>query len=401
MEVFVGRQPIFNRKMKVAGYELFFRDSDTGSARVLDGDAATSTVISNAFIEFGLERLTRNHPVFLNMTRRFLLDQPVPLPKDQVVLEVLDDAEPDDTLVKALRRLSGQGYRIALENFVVGQGRERLIPLVDIVKVDVSTMRAPDIVRDAERLRQAGAKQLLAEKIETPGIQELCHKCGFDYFQGYFLERPSTVHRRALSASQHAVLQLVSELQADDLDTDQLESIITSDVGLSYKLLRYLASPLFARHGAIDSVREGIVYLGKREIQNWGTLIALHSVSERPPELMVTLLMRAQICALLCRKGERALDPQTAFIVGLFSGLDALLNQPLAELVEQLPLSVPVREALEHRTGGYGRLLQCALALERSQWSDAKETGYPEEAVFRAYMEAMRWADEQAALLAA
>ena len=401
MEVFVGRQPIFDRNTKVAGYELFFRDSDTGSARVLDGDAATSTVIYNAFAEFGLETLTRNQPAFLNMTRRFLLEQPVDLPQAQVVLEVLDDAQPDAELVEALRALSERGYRIALEGFVVGQGRDRLVPLVDIVKVDVTGMKAPEIVRDAERLREAGARQLLAEKIETPGIFEVCRNCGFDYFQGYFLERPSTIHRRALTAGQQAVLQLVSELQGAELDTNRLESIIASDVGLSYKLLRYLASPLFARHGSIDSIREGIVYLGRREIQSWGTMIALHSVSERPPELMVTLLMRGRMCALLCRQEERALDPQTAFMVGLFSGIDALLDRPMSELLEQLPLSDTVREALEHHSGGYGRLLRCAQALERARWTEAKELGYRDEAVFRAYMDAMRWANEQAAALAA
>lgn len=175
MDIFLARQPIFSRTLRVHGYELLFRRSDVTTADITDGDAATSSVILNAFAEIGLDRITGNRPAFLNLTRRFLLEEPIPFPPRRVVLEVLEDIEPDAELREALRRFSQRGYRIALDDFVFEKGHKRLLPLVDIVKVDVRGMWPQEVVAHAHELRARGIHKLLAEKVETQEMMELCN----------------------------------------------------------------------------------------------------------------------------------------------------------------------------------------------------------------------------------
>ncbi|MCG5540621.1 MULTISPECIES: EAL and HDOD domain-containing protein [unclassified Halorhodospira] len=399
-EVFLARQPVFDRELRVCGYELLYRGGREDSARFVDGDAATATVILNAFMEIGLRAVTGGQPAYLNLTRRFLLQQPVPFPQHEVVLEVLEDIEPDAELRGALCRLSRQGYRIALDDYLLdGSGRERLLPCVDMVKVDVLGMAPQEIVRHARTLQRQGVPALLAEKIESQEVMELCRAAGFDYFQGFFLSRPSTLSRRSVPHNRLPLLRLIASLQRPELDVREIERIIGQDVSLSYKILRYLASPLFPTRD-IDSIRAAVLYLGRRQLANWAVLLAMTSYGDQPSERIVALLVRARTCEQLVRHRHGGSDPGAAFTVGLFSGLDAVLDAPLSVICAELPLSTEVRQALLELEGPYGGILAAVLAQERGDWERLAGSGIEPLQVNHHYLEALRWADAQWAWLA-
>lgn len=398
LNIFVARQPIFDARMRVCAYELLYRRADTDTAEVIDGDTATSSVLLNSFIEIGIETLTKGLPAYINLTRNFFLDLCPQLPKEKVVLELLENIEPDAELIAAIRQLSSQGYTIALDDFVLGRdGHERLLPYVDIVKVDVYNMAPRQIVNHARELRRHKINALLAEKIETEQIMNLCRSCGFDYFQGFFLSRPSTLNRRSVQSSKLPLLRLISSLNHPEMDVQELEQIITQDPSLSYKLLRYLASPLFPARN-IDSVRSAILYLGKRNIANWATLLTLSSYQDQPAERIVSLLIRGHICEKLAHNTCTG-PPETAFTIGLFSGMDAVLDAPLEVICNELSLSDEVRQALLQRTGPYGAVLAATIAQEQGNWDKLTQLGFSRTLLAEIYVDAVRRADEQWAWL--
>lgn len=398
MNVFVARQPIFDSQLRVHGYELLYRRSDIDTAEFIDGDAATSSVILNTFTEFGIENLTYGRTAYINLTRKFFLDQYLPLPKDKVVIELLEDIEPDKELIDALRRLSKQGYTIAIDDFVLDTDeRERLFPYVDIVKVDVFDLSPQQIIHHARILRRHRIKTLLAEKIETEETMKLCRSSGFDYFQGFFLSRPSTLSRSSVPSSRLPLLQLIATLQKPDANVQELEQIIGQDIALSYKLLRYLASPIFPSRN-IESIRAAVLYLGQRDLANWATLLALTTAPDQPSERIVSILLRAHVCSQLASRTGIG-DPGSAFTIGLFSGLDAVLNAPLDVICAELPLTAEISKALLEHSGPQGDLLAATLAQEQGQWGKISQLGFAPELLAEVYLESIRRADEQWAWL--
>lgn len=395
-DVFVARQPIFDRDLDVFAYELLFRRADMASADVIDGDRATSEVILNAFTVIGLTELVGVHRAFINMTRSFLLrEQGVTLPADRVVLEVLEDVDPDAALVDALREWASRGYLISLDDFVFHESRLPLIELADVIKVEITALTPTQLAEHVRLLRPYKAK-LLAEKVETREQYELCHRLGFDYFQGYFLERPNVLRGTSIPTGHLPALSLLAALNRPDVEVNELEDIVSRDVSLSYKLLRYLNSPLFPVKRRIESLRQALVYLGKQELQAWASLLILSSVPDKPQELMTTLMVRAKMCELLAQRLGLA-NPKSYFTIGLFSGLDALMDAPLAVVLQHVSLSDDVAAALLHRAGNGGRVLDCVLSYEHANWPRIAEMDIQADAVIESYVQAVQWANRAAA----
>ena len=391
-DIFIARQPIYERDLSVYGYELLFRAADTEHAHVVDGNQATSQVILNAFTVMGLDELVGGHLAFINLTQEFLLkEERVPFPVDRVVLEVLEGVEPTEQLIAVLRDFKAAGYRISLDDFVYSEALLPLVRLADIVKVETSVLNAEQLREHVRLLRPYGVK-LLAEKVETRQEFELCLELGFDYFQGYFLSRPRTLRGSSIPTHRLPTLTLLAALYRPDVDMEELEDLISQDVSLSYKLLRYLNSAFFPVQRKIDSIRQAVVYLGLQDLRTWASLLALASGSDKPQELMITVMVRAKMCQLLAE----ALDlksPSAYFTVGLFSGLDALLDAPLEEIVHTLPLTPETEAALLRKEGPAGRVLDCALSYECGDWDHILGLGVDPEKVITAYLEAIAWTD--------
>ncbi len=398
--IYLGRQPIFDRELEVYAYELLFRAGETNAAGDLDGDQATSRVIANTFIELGLDEIVGRHRAFLNLTRGFLVnDWPLNFPRDRVVLEILEDIEPDDEVLAAVRRLKQEGFLIALDDFIFHERLRPLVELADLIKIDLMALEEGQLEEHVRVLRGYPAR-LLAEKIETREEFEHCKALGFDYFQGYFLSRPKVIQGREIPPNGLATVRLLARLQDPEVGAAELETLIGQDVGLSYKLLRYINSAFFALPKTVESIRQAVVYLGNQAIKTWATLLVFCGIEDKPHELMTTAMLRARMCQLLAeRSGQPHSD--TYFTVGLFSALEALLEAPLESVLEALPFSEDVRRALLAREGPYGAALNCVLAYERADWDQVRCDPLPTADITETYLEAARWADEVTRTLAA
>ncbi|ALP51716.1 hypothetical protein Tel_00365 [Candidatus Tenderia electrophaga] len=391
-ELFVARQPIYNRTQHVYGYELLYRHgADEAQA---EGDAATSQVILNAMTEIGLDSLVGARVACINLTRGFVVGQySLPLPADRVVIEVLEDIAVDDELLAGVKHLVKQGYTIALDDFIYQESMLPLLALAHIVKLDVQAISEEELRAHVHALREYPHLKLLAEKIEIPEEYEVCRELGFDYFQGYFFSRPKIIRRTRLPSNQLALMQLLAEVQRPDTTIPKLETLITQDVGLSYKLLRYINSAFFAMPKSVDSIQRAVLLLGTKVIQKWATLLVLARVEDKPSELMVTAVVRAKMCEILAKAVNYEAE-DTCFTVGLLSVLEALLDMPMEKVLGMLALSDEVNQALLRYEGTPGKLLQLALHYEYGEWDQLDYPELEEDVILDAYLQSIAWATE-------
>jgi EAL and modified HD-GYP domain-containing signal transduction protein len=398
--VAIARQPILDRDGNLLGYELLFREPNSERAGVLDDRAATSTVILDGLFDVGLLDLVGESVAYVNVSRDFLLSvRPPPLPAGRVVLEVLEDQVVDDALLGVLDELVADGFTIALDDFRLTPATEQLIRYASIIKVDVleHTDRALENLVSHLRANYPGLT-LLAEKVETRSEWVRCRVLGFDAFQGYYFARPSSLQRSRLPTRGLASLSTMVELSATE-DFDELHRIITRDVGLSMRLLRYANSAHVSLPRRVGSVQEGLAWLGAVTVRRFAMMVALANAHDAPSELLITALVRARMCQLLSGAGDGAAG-ESYFTVGLFSVADALADAPMQLVVEQLPFRYDIVDALLYGGGKLGDLLAGVIAYQRGDFDAASDLIDCQPDVERVYREAITWADHSIAELA-
>lgn len=402
MEHFIARQPILDQKQRVFAYELLFRRGTDNFFGSLDGDQATSQVMSSSMLLFGANSITAGARAFINFTRRLLVEGYANLlPNKWTVVEILETVEPDAEVLEACRELGKRGFKLALDDFVYRPEYDDLLHYANIIKVDFIASGPEERRRLAEKLLPM-RKILLAEKVETLEEFQEAKDLGYHLFQGFFFSRPVIVSRRELPGSKMHHLQLLQQINQPEMSYDKLARVIGKDVALSYKLLHYVNSAAFGLRVEVTSIRQALALLGEREIRRWASLVALTSLGDdRPAELVVQALLRARLAEALARAAGLAGRAQDLFLMGLFSLLDAMCGRPLAELLEDLPLAGDLKRALLEDGGPLAGLWSLVRAQERGDWSRVgvltEELGLAEEELAQVQMEAMRWSNQLAA----
>ncbi len=393
-DIYVGRQPIYNKDLGVFGYELLFRSGtqNTSAGSQLTADGATSTTIINSFLEMGLERLVGSRYAFINLTEQFLLEEDsLPISPEQVILEVLEDVPVNFKLIKAVERLSKAGFTIALDDYIYNPQHKPLVVLADIIKIDIMQLNQKELIKHVKALRKFKAK-LLAEKIETQEEFDFCRQLGFDYYQGYFLSKPRIIKSKSLPTNKLAILNLLSVLQDPNSDTDELEEAISFDVSMSYKMLKLINSAFFSFSSKIESIRQAIVILGRKQLSSWASMMALSNMEDKPSEMIHIAMTRAKMCEMLAEKANlKPLD--SYFTAGLFSALDILMDRAIADVIEPLPLSEDIIGALLKHEGVIGEAVRCVKAYEVSDFENSTFQNLSAEDIFVANVEAVSWAN--------
>lgn len=374
-QVFVARQPIFDTKMKVWGYELLYRHAGgAGEASFADGDMATSQVIADG-VTLGRTGLALGEKTLVNFPEKLLLDGfGFALPPESCVIEILETVTPSPEILTALGKLKHAGYTLALDDFVGQPEHAPFLELADIVKVDVLGTPPGDLPRLAAKLG-GGRRTLLAEKVEDAAMHLRALDMGFSLFQGYFFQKPELVQGRKMSSSEMSKLKLLKELADEDFDPGKVSRIIETDLSLSYRLLRYINSASFGRRDAIDSIRQAIMVLGQRNLSKWLQAVLMSDLNPTPKgkELVFLSVRRAKFLELLGRMLLKPpARPDALFVLGLFSLLDALLGQPMDEIIKDLPLTAELAEALKGERNQARELLTLAEGLEQADWKSVK-----------------------------
>lgn len=367
-DFYLGRQPILGRDQALHGYELLFRHAPVSSAGVDDPLSATAAVIAHA-AQLGLNRVLGGASGFLNVDAA-VLDSDIFafLPREKLVLEVDGTMEPTWPLVERIAELAGHGFRFALSDLATETSDPgKLLPMMDYLKFNLRNTPQPALLRVAPLLKASG-KKLVAEKVETREEFDACKALGFDYFQGFYFARPSIISGRKLSPGQLALLDLMN-LIAADADNIAIERAVKKDVTVALNLLRLVNTPAAGVGQRVDSVSQAVTLLGRRQLQRWLQIMLYAEPARRGesmPPLLTLATARGRLLELLAqrlRPGQRSV-PEIAFTVGIMSLMDALFGMPMNEIVQQMPVSDEVAEALLKRTGFFGELLCLAESIE-------------------------------------
>lgn len=389
---FVARQPIFDREQNVFGYELLFRNGVEDFFNADPELAARSTLDSSLL--YGINTLCDNRRAFVNCTREVLFKDLITLlPPSQTVAEILETVEPEDRVVAACKRLKAAGYLIALDDFAPNDPRIPLVEHADIIKVDIRATRPEE---RAAMMRRFGSPKckMLAEKLETPHEFYQARDLGFVYFQGYFFCRPELVIGREVPASQMHYMRLLEMVSRREIDLLELETMLKQEASLSYRLLRYLNSPLFGFSLEIKSIRHAMAVLGEREMRRWVRLVVTVGAAEQAcSELVLMGLARARFCELLSNRLQSNSD---LFFLGLLSIMDAILEVSHEVLLEQLPVDKETKAVLLGQKSTLRPLYQLMLAQESGEWAQssklAKELKLSDEEVSSTWFQALQWA---------
>ncbi|MZP31404.1 HDOD domain-containing protein [Heliobacterium undosum] len=404
MQNFLARQPIYDANHDIVAYELLFRSGIENVYKHADGDYATKGVISDAFSLIGIQRMTGGKPAFINFTRNLLLeDVAFLLPKDLVVVEILEDVEPDKPVIDACIRLKIAGYKIALDDFVFQEKYLPLLDLADIIKVDFLTTPSPERLALIKRCAKRPKMKFLAERVE--GLKDFKEgmSMGYTLFQGYFFSKPEVISSRDLPHCSIGNLSVVKELSRPDLELEDLEEIIKRDVSLTYKLLKFINSSLFGFSTRIESIRHAISLLGKKEVTRWVTLITFRQMCDISfPHLIETSLLTAKCCEMLAPDLGLKGRSSDLFLLGLFSMLDVLFNKPFEEILTDLPISDDIKTALCGQPNRIRWILLAVQSYRDGDWEqfslNCARLSLSEDIFPKVFLSALDWVSSYAKL---
>jgi EAL and modified HD-GYP domain-containing signal transduction protein len=396
---FLARQPIFNWEQSVYAYELLYRGGpgDTTSGNL--NDLAKSREMIDNLLVSGIKPITNGRLAFINATRETLIERHATmLPPEETVVEILETVAPDDDVLSACRDLRNDGYLVALDDFT---GEESMMPWldhVDFVKVDFlgTTPAAQSAIIERH---QRDDLAFLAEKVETRADFERAMDLGYDYFQGFFFAKPAMVSERSVETISSHLFQLLKEVNSPQMDFDRIEMLFKSDVGFTFRLLRYINSAFFGLRSEVTSIRQALALLGERELRKWITLLALTRLAaDQPSEVFTQAIVRARFSEELARRaGHKALT-QKCFIAGMFSLIDTMLGMDLKEILAELPVDDEIRAALLGQKNLLRRHFDCALPFESGDWQEldtaATDLDIAAPIAAEVYRDAMKWTDD-------
>ena len=396
MDTFIARQPIFDSRKKVFGYELLFRSSLENVFKHSDPDQATSKVISDAFFLLDLPTLIDGKRAFINLTREILVKEYISLvPKDLVVVEILETVDPDAEVIQACKKLKQAGYLLAMDDFVFNQRYSPLLELTDFIKVDFVATSEGDRRSLCKAFSPLGIR-LLAEKVETSESLLEASEMGYTYFQGYFFCKPTVLKGKDIPGFKQHYFQILQEIHHPELNFDKLEEFFKMEISLSYKLLRYINSAFFGLRSKINSIKQALVLLGEKEIKKWVSLVVLANLGkDKPEELAVQTVTRAKFCESLAPYTGLLNQAGDLFLVGLFSLIDSFLDRPKADILTEIPIHDEIKGAILGEENRLGKVYNFVLSYEQGDWATFAEQGVKigidETKTPRLYLEALKW----------
>ncbi|MFT7616865.1 MAG: EAL and modified HD-GYP domain-containing signal transduction protein [Planctomycetota bacterium] len=390
---YVGRQPMFNENLETRAYELLYRNSCDNWAEITDSDLATGQTFWNTFIELGQDNVAETQRAYVNVTPTFLRSNCIQIfPKEKLALELSAADLTDSQVVEFIQSLRNSGYRIVLDGHEPGNIDDEMLSKIDEIKLDVAagpTEACKLIVTKANELGIV----TIAKRIETFDCFEDCRRAGFNLFQGHFLSKPQIVVGGRVPADGIARMRLLAAINDTQSGLEKMQDAICNDVGLSYKLLHYVNSAMFAFSNKVESIQHAIMLLGMKWIRTWANLVILSGVSDKPSAIFNTAVIRGRMCELLSRETEEK-NPDSFFTIGLFSTLECLFDRPMDEILEELPIAQNLKDALMTHEGIMGEALKCTINYEQSAWHEVGFQGMDSGAIRDTYVSALQWAAE-------
>ncbi|WP_427977643.1 EAL and HDOD domain-containing protein [Agarivorans sp.] len=405
MNVYTARQAILDRRQRVVAYELLFRDGPENVYPDVDPHEATSKLIIRTQLNEGILAVTQGKPALINFPEQSLYSDMVHLlPNKQVVIEILENIEPSEKLYQRCKSLFHRGYRLAFDDFVYKPEWQTYLKFVRLIKVDIQRTPFEQLAPLFEAVKQRKNIKLLAEKIETQQEYQQAKELGFNFFQGFYFCKPEMQKTKDIDASYLMISRLFYAATREDVNVNEVVRYFERDTALTYKLLRFVNSGNLPIVEDIASIKQAVVYIGNQQLRKLVALLATAmTVSHKPRELVRISVHRARFCELVAMRKSPAMR-EMAFLCGLFSLLDAILDKPLEQLLYSLPLEQEIRDALCSEQPSMLRLMLMTIkSYEEGHWYNterlAEQLRMDYTQVEQLNLQALLWSEQYQSLV--
>lgn len=395
MDVFIARQPIFDRNDKLVAYELLFRSSLKNSYDNQDGNKATIDVISN-IATIGINNVLSGKKAFINFTGQLLqAGIPVMLEPSILTVEILESVEPSPDIIEECKKLKSLGYKIALDDFVFSPKYKELLNFVDIIKVDFRQTLGLERKYIIDRIKPKEIK-FLAEKVETVEEFNQARAYGYTYFQGYYFSKPIILKGKGIPPNKKVGLRLLCELSKEEIDNKTITGLIAEDISITFQLLKYINSSVYGFRDKISSINHAIALLGQKELVKWLYTVVIKDMGkDENSELVTNSLIRAKFCEMLCMKCGDTENSVNAYIMGMLSLIDVILHRPLEEIIKELYVPSTVKDALLGTNNSFHPIFNLAISYEKANWCEVmnacKKLSISEKDISNIYIETLKW----------
>ncbi len=374
-EVYLGRQPILDRNIKIIGYELLFRDKEENYAIIKDSIEATARVIVNLLTYMDFKDIINNKLGFINVTPEFIEGELLDLlPEEKIVLEISGIERVNKFVLDSIINVKEKGYKIALDDVKFTEIITPLLKNVDYVKLNIKNFNDIQLKEIVDFLKRYSVK-LIAVKVETEKDFLLTKELGFDYFQGFFFEKPTIKKEKKISSYKIALLNIL-KLSILEKEIEEIEKIIKGYPDLTYKLLKYVNSPFFYMRTKISTIKQALSVLGYTNIQKWAILqlFASEGGDIKSNPLLERAVIRGKMMEVLMSKITSDINKiEKSYITGMLSLLDAILHRPIEQILESLYIDEEIKEAILENKGNLGYILGAITSLEKDQIDTAKD----------------------------
>ncbi|MGJ8692857.1 MAG: EAL and HDOD domain-containing protein [Thalassotalea sp.] len=398
MYSYVARQPIIDLEQNLVAYELLFRDGEKNQFPNICPDQATSNILANNHLTLGIEQVTDNKVAYINFHADTLIKNfPSFLNPKNVVIEIIEDVPISDELIDACKKLKAKGFKFALDDHDFDPKWDVFFPLVDIIKVDVLEFNVLNISQYLKRLKTYPIT-LLAEKVETKEQFEKCKMLGFTLFQGYFFAKPEMIKQKKAVTGKRAIFELIEHASKKELNFAAIGETFGKDPSLTYKLLRFINSPVYGRNQEITSLKHALAYIGELELKKFISLLALSDLSSgKCAELMRFSLVRAKFCEIISNKLHDDNNPPKAFLAGILSMIDGILDQEINAVFDLIPVHSDIKNALLDKSNYLKHYLTLAKLTEQGEWKKSSllaiRLGLETKDTYDAHQQAIAWTD--------
>lgn len=363
-EVFIGRQPVLDRYMNVFAYDLQFYQGLTPSCEATL--QATQSLILKIQEAIGFQSIVGEHAAMVHLPSQMIRKELLPRfdALHPLMLEISSNTLGNAPLLRSLKELKQLGSSIVLGEFIDSKSCTKLLSISDYVKIDVSGKDGLELKSTVDVLHQKGIK-VIAKKVETEAQFQILKTLGFDYFQGYFFNNPTIINGKKLSGNRLILLKLLAKINEPSTRFQELSSLISQDVTLSYKLLEAINNPAAMVPVRVECISDALKYLGLNRLKFWVNTLMLSNMEGVPKELLTSSLARAKFCERLASDTAYSKEKESFFLVGLFSNLGAFFKVALEDIVMDMPLSNEIKAALVQRSGVMGEALSIVEQIEQ------------------------------------
>lgn len=403
-EYVFARQPILDSEQNVIAYELLYRSHKNSTSALIEQPVmATAQVLVSSLLEKGDTLSDTDKWLFINLSEQALeWVEDWALPKDRVVIELLETIPATSRNLARVSELKKKGYRIALDDYAFDEMTKAFLPLADIVKIDVMNTTRGEIEQVLPELNRYPVT-LLAEKVESEEQYRWCMAAGFELFQGYYFAMPEKVTGRTFLSSELQLISLINRLCDPTVEVSELEELIKSDPWLYYRLMRYVSNLCLKKDTQISSVRQAILMVGLVRLKAFIMLMSVTRMAECTDAVIARVFMVAAMSEFMAEEKE-GLDGDKGFLVGTFLAISMVLSCSTSQLIAELKLSDDVKRLFVQENNphqahneevdlNYLDMARCAEQYSRQGCSACAECAAPEISIQRHYEEAIKWSD--------